>query len=150
MIQTLVDDINLSDYEDHIQQYHTGKMDNACSRNLCKRAMGSKHGFYWLAKQHRAITTDLPLHSAIVFHIPRDNINSDVFLVGYSKSYMKFSQTKLDFLVWMSQACCLAAFSPALLSSKGITITIMNNNKIITNTELYETTLIILDSLRQL
>ena len=107
----------MSDQSRHISRYHQGELDNVTSRNICKRAMQSKHGFYWLAKQNHAVSVDFPLHTAIGFHMPRDNINTDFFVLGYSKDYMRYSQSKLDFLCWMSQATCLAAFSPALLNS---------------------------------
>jgi hypothetical protein len=104
----------MSDHSPHIARYHNGELDNVTSRNICKRAMQSKHGFYWLAKQNRSVSVDLPLHTGIGFHMPRDNINTDFFVLGYSIQYMKYSQSKLDFLCWMSQATCLAAFSPVL------------------------------------
>ena len=111
LIQTYVDERSMSDHVNLLSRYHSGELDNVTSRSICKRAMQSKHGFYWCAKQHKRLATGLPIHTAIAIHISRDNINTDVFLVGFSKTYMKYAQAKLDFLCWMSQAASLAAFS---------------------------------------
>ena len=115
LIQTYVDACSMSDHVNLLSRYHLGELDNVTSRSICKRAMQSQHGFYWCAKQHKRLATGLPIHTSIAIHISRDNINTDVFLVGFSKMYMKYSQAKLDFLCWMSQALCLAAFSGIFL-----------------------------------
>ena len=87
-----------------VECYHNGLMgDNGTSRNMCKRAMQSKHGFFWLAKSSQRLHQHLPIHTAVACHMPRDNINSDVFLVGFANSYMRYSQAKLDFMCLMSQ-----------------------------------------------
>ena len=79
--------------------------------------MQSRHGFYWISKKSQKLHRDLPLFTAASFHLPRDNINSDVFVVVYSLMYLKHSQSRLDYLYWMAHSTCVAAFSNSLFAS---------------------------------
>ena len=84
---------------------------------LCPLAMQSRHGFYWISKKSQVLHRNLPLFTAASFHLPRDNINSDVFVVVYSLMYLKHSQSRLDYLYWMAHSTCVAAFSNSLFAS---------------------------------
>ena len=56
---------------------------------------------------------DIPVHTAVAFHMPRDNICTDVFIIGYSLRFIKFSQPKLDFVFWQSHSICVVVFGGA-------------------------------------
>ena len=77
LVQTYVASASFSEEQVCVvERYHNGEAgDNAISRNMCKRAMQSKHGFFWLAKSSQRLHQHLPIHTAVSYHIPRDNIN---------------------------------------------------------------------------
>ena len=87
------------------------------SQNMCKRAIQSKHGFYWVSKKNQALHPSYPIYTAACFHLPRDNISTDVFVVTYSLMYIKHTQSRLDFMYWMSHATCVTAFSSSLITT---------------------------------
>ena len=91
LIQTLVTNDIQRENQLVIDKYHREHSESVTSRNLCKRSMQSKHGFYWLAKKSQYLHPELPLHTAIAFHLPRDNITTDVFLISYSRTYLRVS-----------------------------------------------------------
>ena len=106
--------INLSPYLGDVMTFQHGDKESTTSRNLCKRALQSKHSFHWLSRKNEQVHPIIPYHTAISFHLPQDNINSDCFICAYSLEYIPFSQSKLDFLYWLSHAACVAAFSVSL------------------------------------
>jgi hypothetical protein len=89
LLQTHVNESSMADHSALISTFHSGEIENVTSRNLCVRAMQSKHGFYWLAKKYKRIHPEIPLHTAVCVTLPRDNINTDVFLITYSLQYIK-------------------------------------------------------------
>jgi hypothetical protein len=91
LVQVYVNKAEMKDYTSLVSLYHQGKLENLTSRNLCKRAMKSKQGFYWLAKSSKRMHQEIPLHTATSFHLPRDNVSTDVFVVGFSLKYIKVS-----------------------------------------------------------
>ena len=103
--------IAMSSYGQIIASYHNGSRNNVLSSRVCQKASESKHGFYWLAKQFKQIHDDIGLHTAVAFHLPRDNISSDVFIVGYANKYIKYTESRVDFLYWLSHAAAVAAFA---------------------------------------
>jgi hypothetical protein len=98
LIQTYVNENSLANHTALISTFHSGEVENVTSRNLCVRALQSKHGFYWLAKKHKRIHEEIPLHTAVCITLPRDNINTDVFLITYSLQYIKVLTTHLSTL----------------------------------------------------
>mmetsp|Transcript_30049 Transcript_30049/g.28719 ORF Transcript_30049/g.28719 Transcript_30049/m.28719 type:complete len:718 (+) Transcript_30049:221-2374(+) len=108
----------LKAYDNDITDRHTGAYDNLTSRNLCKRALSSKHGFFWLSRKDKTIHPVVPFQTAISFHLQRDNINN-VFVVCYALGYVKYAQSKLNFFCWLSNAACVAAFSSSLHHKNG-------------------------------
>jgi hypothetical protein len=79
----------LSAYVSIINEYHSGARQNRASRSLCKRALRSRRGFYWrCSKRSSVVDSDVPFRSAMAFHMPRDNINGDVFIVLFSLKYL--------------------------------------------------------------
>ena len=106
--------INLTPYLGDVLTYQHGDKESTTSRNLCKRALQSKHSFHWLSRKNEQVHPIIPYHTAISFHLPQDNINSDVYVCAYSLDYIPFSQSKLDFLYWLSHAACVAALSVSL------------------------------------
>ena len=58
------------------------------SKNLCEMAMASLTGFY--SKEIRSTKPDVPQPQTLVaFRLPRANVNTDVFVVGYASKYIK-------------------------------------------------------------
>ena len=106
--------INLSPYLGDVMTFQHGDKESTTSRNLCKRALQSKHSFHWLSRKNEQVHPIIPYHTAISFHLPQDNINSDVYVCAYSLDYIPFAQSKLDFLYWLSHAACVAALSVSL------------------------------------
>ena len=103
----------IAPYVEKIAEYHNGERENTTSRSLCKRAMQSKSGFSWIAREDKRMHPEIPVHTAVAFHMPRDNICTDVFIIGYSLRFIKFSQPKLDFVFWQSHSICVVAFGGA-------------------------------------
>ena len=99
---------------ERMAMYHHGSLENKTSRNLCKRAMKAKHGFYWISKNDKRLHPEFRLHTAICFHLPRDNISTDTFVVAYSLNHIKYAHSKLSFFSWLSYGACVAAFSTSL------------------------------------
>ena len=91
---TYVDEAALSPYRDQVMTFQHGNEESKTSRSLCKRALLSKHSFYWLSLKSEKVHPIVPYHTAISFHLPRDNINSDVYVCAYSLDYIKFSQVR--------------------------------------------------------
>ena len=91
LVQAYVTENFHREYGEIIDKYHNGNVESVTSRNLCKRSMKSKHGFYWLAKKNQHLHPELPVHAAIAFHLPRDNISTDVFIISYSRTYLRVS-----------------------------------------------------------
>jgi hypothetical protein len=81
----------ISSYTDLIASYHKGDCENEVSRTLCKKSMKSSYGFYWQTRRERTVHPEIPLHTALAFNLPRDNINTDVYIVAYSIKYIKVS-----------------------------------------------------------
>jgi len=100
-----------------ISRFHHGELSNRVSRSLAKRATKAKHGFYWLSKKEKRLHPDLKLQTATCFHLPRDNISSDTFIIAFSTKYLRFSHSKLNFMTWMSYSICTAAYSTSLFES---------------------------------
>ena len=78
-----------SQHKDDVMGFHLGQEESITSRNLCKRALNSKHGFFWQAKRVEIVHPKIPYHAAVAIHLPRDNINSDVYVCAYSFDYIK-------------------------------------------------------------
>lgn len=53
-------------------------LNDEISKKLCAKSMESLDGFYVKESKNSA------LNSMISFHLPRDTLNSDVFIVGYA------------------------------------------------------------------
>lgn len=51
------------------------------SKGLCEKSLTSPNNFY---STSCCPTLDSRLKSSVSFHLPRDNTNTDVFIVGYS------------------------------------------------------------------
>ena len=102
------------EYVERVARYHHGKQENRTSRNLCKRAMKAKNGFYWLSKSDKRLHQEFRFHTAICFHLPRDNISTDTFMVAFSMNHIKYAHSKLNFFSWLSYGACVAAFSSSL------------------------------------
>ena len=56
------------------------------SKDLCEMSLASPNGFH---SEDSADTLLVEVHfmSAVAFHLPRDNSNTDIFIVGYSMSF---------------------------------------------------------------
>jgi len=91
---TYVDEDALTPFLDEVMTFQHGNEESKTSRSLCKRALLSKHSFYWLSRKNEKVHPIVPYHTAISFHLPRDNINSDVYVCAYSLDYLKFSQVR--------------------------------------------------------
>jgi len=65
-----------------IQKFHTGELENAVTKSLCRRALRSYSGFCWLVEEMLHETLDL--RTGLAIHIPRDNISTDVFIVSFA------------------------------------------------------------------
>jgi hypothetical protein len=82
-------DKTLAEHLSLINEYHSGARRNRASRSLCKRASRSRRGFYWRSsKRNVVVDSEIPFRSAMAFHMPRDNINGDVFIVLFSLKYL--------------------------------------------------------------
>ena len=113
LLQTYADPLRI--VGDFSQSNREGKHNT--SQNMCKRAVHSKHGFYWVSKKTQVLHPSYPIYTAACFHLPRDNISTDVFVVTYSLMYIKHTQSRLDFMYWMSHATCVTAFSGSLITT---------------------------------
>lgn len=54
------------------------------SKNLCEKSMESQDGFFYTDSKNCLVKDESRFKSRICFHLPRDNVNTDVFIVGYS------------------------------------------------------------------
>lgn len=73
------------------------------SKCLCEFAQASPNNFY--SKVASGTTTgERNFHSSIGFHLPRDNTNTDVFIVGYSLLNNDVSNMSCN------QKCCLSLY----------------------------------------
>jgi hypothetical protein len=59
-------------------------LNDEISKKLCAKSMESLDGFYLQDSKNSVINDGLRYHTRISFHLPRDNLNSDVFIVGYA------------------------------------------------------------------
>lgn len=59
-------------------------LNDEVSKKLCAKSMESLDGFYVQDTKSSVINDGLRFNSRISFHLPRDNLNSDVFIVGYA------------------------------------------------------------------
>jgi hypothetical protein len=83
---------DIANYFPVINEYHFGTRRNRASRSLCKRASRSRRGFYWRSsKRSVVVDSEVPFRSAMAFHMPRDNINGDVFVALFSLRYLMVS-----------------------------------------------------------
>ena len=108
----------------HVYKGETATNDHQTSdptyaRFLAKKALSSKELFYWGSNRTDRLHPSSPYHTAIAFRFPRDNIGTDLYLLGYSSDYIKFAQSKLDFIYWIGHAVSVAAFSVTLYSKTG-------------------------------
>ena len=93
--------------------------DPTYARFLAKKALSSKEMFYWGANRTDRLHPSSPYHTAMAFRFPRDNIGTDLYILGYSSDYIKFAQSKLDFIYWIGHAVSVAAFSVSLYNKTG-------------------------------
>ena len=66
--------------------------DSTYARFLAKKALSSKELFYWGSNRTDRLHPSSPYHTAVAFRFPRDNIGTDLYLLGYSSDYIKFAQ----------------------------------------------------------
>ena len=76
---------------DTVDSYQNSLVDNASPRSICQHALQSENGFYWISEPNESFHRRLPICTAIGFHLPRDHIEIDAFIVAYSSKYAKVS-----------------------------------------------------------
>ena len=94
-----VDEVARKIFAESLESYQTGMKEKASSLALCKKAMESKDGFYWRMRQNSDLHREFPIHTAVSFHLSRDNINTNVFVVAYSFQCIKQTQSKMSFIL---------------------------------------------------
>jgi hypothetical protein len=99
LVHAYVDERLPAKYVDVARHYHAGEHENGTTTNMCKRAMQSKHGFYWIARERKNLHSEIPVHTAVSHYLPRDNVNGDAFIVLFSLSYIKVSVYEM--ILWL-------------------------------------------------
>lgn len=86
LIHAFVDENNhlIRPYTSAVAEYHTGTRKNVLARKICRRLLKSTDGFCWFASETKPMNPHVPVRTAIGFHVPRDSIDVDVFIVAYS------------------------------------------------------------------
>jgi hypothetical protein len=86
LIHTFVDgsDHLIRPYASAVSEYHTGARKNILARKICRRLLKSRDGFCWFASDTKPMNPHVPVQTAIGFHVPRENIDADVFVIIYS------------------------------------------------------------------
>lgn len=79
-------------------------LNDEISKKLCAKSMESFDGFYVQDSKNSVIADGLRYNSRISFHLPRDNLNSDVFIVGYAAELRQVSPIIAPFFQFKSQA----------------------------------------------
>ena len=106
-------------YKDESTTIDHQTSDPTYARFLAKKALSSKELFYWGANRAERLHPSSPFHTSMAFRFPRDNIGTDLYILGYSSDYIKFAQSKLDFIYWIGHAISVAAFSVSLYNKTG-------------------------------
>jgi hypothetical protein len=74
---------------DAVENYQASLVDSASPTNLCRESLRSKNGFHWISVQDSSLHREILISTAVGFHLPREQIAIDAFIVAYSSSCIK-------------------------------------------------------------
>ena len=111
----------MKSFNNEVTHYHAKEstLQKSLSIRLCDKAFESADGFKWYCREEtneKSFISNFPVFTACCFYVPRDNVNTDIFLCYYSKKRQMYRQSRGDYLNWSSLAAITVAFSSSLLN----------------------------------